>query len=109
MGVVEERAVTIYEWIDSFVKNISDSTSIECGSELRAVRVLNAMRWPKDLFDTVKNDAITWLFARMVGRKAAMIGRMPILRRQDELKVSLQFVGDGNDFVTVRHGQRAAG
>jgi hypothetical protein len=67
------------------------------------------MQGPEDLFDTVKNDAISRLFARMICSEAAMVGRMPILRRQDELKVSLQFVGDGNDFITVRYGQRAAG
>jgi hypothetical protein len=30
------------------------------------VRVLNAMHWPKDLFDAVEHDAITGFFSRVI-------------------------------------------
>src|SRR6266566_1842260 len=66
------------------------------------------MHRPQDLFDAVEHDAITWFLARMICGKAAVIGRMPIFGRDDETKVSLQFVGYGNDFITVGHWQRAA-
>jgi hypothetical protein len=73
------------------------------------MRVLNAMDRPQDLFDPVEHDAVTGFFARMIGREAAVVRRMPIFGGDDEIKVSLQFVGDRDDFITVRHRQGAAG
>jgi hypothetical protein len=66
VDVVEERAVAINISLGPFVKNISDSTGVEGGSKLCAVRVLNTMDRPEDLFDTIKNDALPRLFARMI-------------------------------------------
>src|SRR5262249_6960757 len=62
MSVVEKRAVTINTWVDSFVKNVSDSARVECSCKLSAARVLNAMHRPQDLLDAVEHDAGTWLF-----------------------------------------------
>ena len=104
MSVVEERAVTINISLDALVKNISDSACVECGSKLCAVRVLNAVHRPKDLLNSVEDDAIPRLFARMICREAAVVGRMPIFGRNDDIKARLQFIGDRNDFITVRNG-----
>jgi hypothetical protein len=90
------------------VKNVIDSACVKCGSEFSATRILNAMHRPENLFDAVENDAVARLFARMIGCEAAMIRRMPILRRHDSLKTFLQFIRDRNDFVAMRHSQGAA-
>ena len=74
---------------------MSDSARVERGGEVSAARVLNAMHRPKDLFDSVENDAITWLLALMICREAAVIEWMPILRRKDKIEASLQFIGEG--------------
>ncbi len=76
--------------------------------ELCTTRILNTVHWPKDLLDSVKNDAITRFFAGMICGEAAVVRRMPVFGRDDEIKLSLQFVGEGNDFITVRHWQRPA-
>jgi len=73
------------------------------------MRVLNAVHGPEDLFDSVENDAVARLLAGMICGEAAMVGRMPVLCRDDKFKVSLQFVGDGDDFITMWRGQRATG
>ena len=44
------------------------------------------MHRPEDLFDSVENDSITRLFACVICGKAAVIARMPILRRDDEIE-----------------------
>jgi hypothetical protein len=44
----------------------------------------------------------------MIGREAAVIGRMPIFRGKNEIKLPLQLVSKLDDFMTVRHRQRAA-
>src|SRR6266498_749099 len=109
MGIVEEGAVAVYERVDSLVEHMSDSARVERWSKLSSVRVLNTVHWPQDLFDSVEHDAIPRFLALMICREAAVVGRMPILRRDDEIKVPLQFVGERDDFITVWHGQRATG
>jgi hypothetical protein len=67
------------------------------------------MHRPEDLFDAVENDAIARFFSFVVGGKAAVIGWMPILGRDDHIEASLQFICKWNDFVTLWHRQCAAG
>src|SRR5947207_1020133 len=109
MGVVEERAVAVHAWIDSLGEDASNSTRVERRSEFCAVGVLNAMHRPEDLFDTVEYDAIAGLFTRMIRGETTVIGRMPILCGKNQRETLLQFVGQRNDFVTVRDRQRPAG
>ena len=66
------------------------------------------MHRPEYLFDSVEDDAITWFFARMIFGKTAVVGRMPILGRDDKIEASLQFICKRYDFVTMRHRQGAA-
>jgi hypothetical protein len=66
------------------------------------------MHRPEDLFDSVENDAIPRFFPRMICGEAAVIGRMPIFGRHDQIETSLHFIGNRNDFITVRHRQGAA-
>src|SRR5213082_1867895 len=59
------------------------------------------MHRPKDLFDSVENDAITWLLALMICREAAVIEWMPILRRFDLILAT-------QDWHPLNHGSFAA-
>ncbi len=86
VSVIEERAVAIYERVDPLMEDMGDSARLECGGKLCAMRVLNAMHRPKDLYDTVEDDVITRLFARMICGEAAVVGRMPIFGRNDDIK-----------------------
>src|SRR5437899_6314728 len=108
MRVVEERAVAIDVSLDALVKNLRDSACVECGSELSAVRVPNAMDRPQDLFDPIENDAVTRFFAGMICRETAVVRRMPVLRGKNQLDALLQFIRKRDDFIAMRHGQRAA-
>src|SRR5262245_39850574 len=103
MGVIEERAVAVDVSLGPFVKNVSDATRVESRGELSTVRVLNAMHRPEDLFDPIENDAIPRLFARMVCSEAAVIGWMPIFGCDDEVEVSLQFIRERDDLITMRY------
>ena len=48
------------------------------------------------------------LSAIMIGRKAGMVGRMPVLSGHNQLEGALQLVSQRNDGVAVRNRQRAA-
>src|SRR5215831_7326344 len=72
------------------------------------LRVLNAMHRPEDLFDSVENDPVARLFVWVICGKAAVIARMPILRRDDEIEAPLQFICKRDDLVTMRYCQGAA-
>ena len=47
----------------------------------------------------------------MIGRKAPVIGGVPVLGRDDVVEIAAvdQSVDHGNDRVSVRHGQGSAG
>jgi hypothetical protein len=40
--------------------------------------------------------------------EAAVVGRMPIFGRDDDIEPSLQFICKGDDLITVRHRQGTA-
>src|SRR5438132_3864037 len=108
MGVVEERAIAVDAWIDSLVEHMSDPFGVERRGQLSAARVLNAMHRPKNLLDAVEHDAVTRFFTRVIYSETPMVRRMPVLRRENDIEASLQFIGQWNDFVTARHRQGAA-
>jgi len=60
------------------------------------------------LFDSVENDAITRLLSLVVCGEAAVVGRMPIFGRDDEIEAPLQFICKRDDLITMRHRQGAA-
>ena len=66
------------------------------------------MRRPEDLFDAVENDAITGLLAFVICGEAAVIGRMPIFGRDDEIEPPLQFIYKRDHLITLRYRQGAA-
>jgi hypothetical protein len=45
----------------------------------------------------------------MIRGKALVVGRMPVLRRDDQIEVALLLVGNRDNLVTVRHRQGSTG
>ena len=72
------------------------------------MRVLNAMHRPENLFNAVKNDPVAGFFARMICGKTAVITWVPVFCRNNQIESLLQFICNWNDFITMRHRQRAA-
>src|SRR2546426_9827169 len=103
MRIVKKRAVTVNLRVRSFLKNAPDPFCIERSRELSAGCVLNAMHRPQNLLNSTEHNAVAGFFARMIGSKAAVIGWMPVLRSDNQLKVRLQLVGERNDFFAMGH------
>ena len=108
MGVVEKRTVTINISLGALVKNMSDAAGVEQRGKLGTVRFLNAMRRPKDLFDTVENNAVARFFAWVICGKTAVIRWVPVFCRNNQIESLLQFVRKRDDLIAVRDGQRTA-
>src|SRR5713101_1516640 len=108
MSVVEESAVAVDLRIGSLVENVRDLARVEGTGKLRAVRFLDTMHRPKNLLDPVEHDAVARCFARVIRGEAAVVWRMPVLRRDDEIETSLQFIGQRKDLVAARDCQRAS-
>ena len=56
----------------------------------------------------VQLDLVIDLLARVIRRETPVIWRMPILRRDDQIKVRLDPVHDRNDLISVPHREGAA-
>ena len=85
------------------------STTRRSAWKLGALRVLHAVRRPQHLRHAAEFDDVARPRARVVDGEAAVVRRMPVLRRHDERELRHERVGDGHDRVAVRHGERAAG
>src|SRR5690349_15366781 len=109
MAVVEEAAVAVDRGISALLKNLRDVRAIECRNELCAARVLHAVRRPEDLRQTIEVDHLADFLSRMIRGEAAMIFWMPILCRDDQLKLRLELIDDRNDPIALRNRQRPAG
>jgi hypothetical protein len=108
MAVVEEAAVAIDGWVGSFLEDFFDAGLFERGGEFGAFCILDAVHWPEDLRQTIQIDLVVNVFAGMIGGEAAVVGRVPILRRDDDIEGGLQFVRNRNEFVALRDGESAA-
>src|SRR6266550_3081359 len=108
MAVVEQAAVAVDGRVRAFWKNPGNPFSVETGVQFSAAGSLNAMRGPQRLWQSFQHDLIEWFFPGMARRETPVIRRMPILRGDHERECRLEFVRDGNDRVSLRHGQRAA-
>src|SRR5262245_50687245 len=109
VGVIKKGAVAINVSLSALVEDMSNSGCVEQGSKLSASCVLNAMHGPENLFDSVEDDAISRPLTLVICGEAAVVRWMPIFGRDNKAKVPLQFVGEGNDFIAMRHRQGAAG
>jgi hypothetical protein len=107
-GIIEEGAITVDLRIDSFANDMIDRSVVQFGSQFGSLFSLNAMRRPKhllkigDMNDVA--DAMFWMF----GGERLMLGRMPILRRHDDVVLRDELIDGLDHFVAAGHSQRAA-
>ena len=109
MAVVEQAAVAVYAGVRAFGKDFGDALPLQPGREFGARRSLHAMHRPERLRETVQVNLLEHFLARMIRGKTAVIGRMPVLRGDHQRERRLQPVRDRNDFIAVRHRERAPG
>ena len=109
LRVVEERAVTVDIAVNTLSKNSLETGRIKCRRELGASTILDTMRRPENLRDTVQIDDLTDLVPRVIRGKASVLGRMPILGGQHEIKAILESIDHGDHFVPSWYCQRTAG
>ena len=76
---------------------------------VRRRRALNAVHRPEDLRQAGQLDLLAHAAAGVVGGKAAVVGRVPVLRGRHQVKRRLEAVDDLNDLIALRHRQRTAG
>ena len=87
--VVEESAVAVDVGVNAFAEDAGDAGAVEAGMQLGARRVLHAMHRPEDLRQAGQLDFLARTATRMVGGEAAVVGRMPVLRGDDEAESPL--------------------
>jgi hypothetical protein len=66
------------------------------------------MHRPEDLPQAVQVDYIPDFHPQVIGREAAVVVRMPILRRDHQGELPNQPIGHGNNGISIRHGQGPA-
>src|SRR6266404_6052221 len=93
VSIVEEAAIAVDEGVGAFLKDIGNAVSVQTRSEVRATSILDAMVGPKRLGQAIQVNLIEDFSARMVRRKAPVIGGVPVLCRDHELEESLDMVG----------------
>src|SRR6266404_5891187 len=109
MPVNEQTAVTVSPCVRALLEHFGDATLFQTCWESRTECVLDAMHWPERLRQTIRINLLEDLFAWMICREAAVVRRMPILRRDHKRKHRLQLVRNRNYRVAVRDSQGAAG
>ena len=88
---------------------VIEAAGVEFVWEFRSVTSLDAVDRPEDLLEAAEIDGLADFLPRMVAGKAAVVGRVPVLGGDDEVVFGHQFVDDGNDLITLRNGEAAAG
>src|SRR6266576_1250613 len=96
MPVIEQTTVTIDPCVRALLEHFGDATLFQTCWESRTECVLDAMHRPERLRQTVQINLLEGLFAQMIYREAAVVHRMPILRRDHNRKYRLQLVRNRN-------------
>src|SRR6266404_4754125 len=109
MPVIKQTAVTVDPCVRALLEHFGDAILLQTCRESRTWGVLDAMCRPERLRQTIQINLLEGLFARMICREAAVVSRMPILRRDHKRKNRLQLVRNRNYRVAVRDSQGAAG
>src|ERR1041385_7402839 len=108
MPVIKQTAVTVDPCIRALLKHFGDAILLQTCWECRTWGVLDAMRRPERLRQPIQINLVEDLFAGMICREAAMVRRMPNLRRDHKRKHRLQLIRNRNYPVAVRDSQGAA-
>ena len=109
MTIIKEAAVTVDLRFGAFLKYVGDLLHLQGRDECSADGILDAVDWPEDLREAVESDDFTGLPAGMIGCKAAVVRRMPILGCDDEVEMRLQPIDNRHDLASFIDGQCAAG
>ena len=83
-AIIEKAAVAVDSRINSFSKNVAKAFRAKLGGESRSGRSLDAMDRPQNLPNPIQINHLAWPPVWMVGGKAPMICRVPILGGQNE-------------------------
>ena len=109
MTVVKETAVAVDLAIRALAKDLADPLALQPRRELRARRALDTMIRPEDLIEAVQIDGVAGRLAGMLTGERAVVGRVPVLRRHNQIELRHQPIRDRDHLVAIRHRQRAAG
>src|ERR1043166_664528 len=101
MAVVEKATVAINTRISAFGKNLRDPVMPERGCQFCALCFLNTMHRPKRLRQAVQIDLLVRFSSGMIRGEAAVIRRMPILRRDDQRKLHLETIRNRNHSIAI--------
>src|ERR1044071_9336131 len=108
MPVIKQTAVTVDPCVRALLEHFGDAILLQTCWESRTWGVLDTMRRPERLRQTIEVNLLEYFFAGMICREAAMVRRMPILRRDHKRKHRLQLVRNRNYRVAVRDSQGTA-
>src|SRR5690606_33168040 len=107
--VVVEGAVRIDIGVAAFINNVVDEALVEQRRYFGTGTPLYAMVGPQHLLLPVESNDFSYLAIVVVGGKAPMVGRVPVTRSHNQLKMLLNIVDDGYDGIALGYGQRTAG
>ena len=96
VSVVKKSAVAVDFGIGTLDKNFVDARRIQRGDKLGTKTFLYAVDRPKHLRQTMQIDHLAGFAPGVIGGKAAMRGRVPVLGSQNQIKMRHQGVGDGD-------------
>ena len=87
MGIIKKGAIAIYSGVGAFMHNVQNVLKCQTRCPICALASLNTMDWPEYLLPAHEHDGLALYFAcGMMDSKAFMMGRMPILRGNDDFK-----------------------
>src|SRR5690554_8117074 len=89
MTIVVKCTITVYFLICSLSKNRFPLLSFQIGMKLSSLCSLHTMIWPQSLWFSMHLNLFKVGFSIMVGSKAYMVLRMPILSGNHEIKFML--------------------
>ncbi len=107
VSVVEEAAVAVDSRVRTFLKDLPYAADIEIRCKGGPIGVLNAVNGPQCLWKAIQINHIPGHLAGMIRGEAAVVGRMPILRRHDQFEAPLNLIGERDHLVSIRHRKSA--
>src|SRR5690606_11723858 len=107
--VIIEAAVAVDAGISSLAEDCLDTMCSQLRMKCRAVGFLYTVIGPQNLFQSLKCSLVKRLFALVLGSETLVVGRMPVLRCNNQLELFGQLVYYGNDLLTVTDFEFSSG
>src|SRR5690554_4627887 len=108
MTIVVKCTITVYFLICSLSKNRFPLLSFQIGMKLSSLCSLHTMIWPQSLWFSMHLNLFKVGFSIMVGSKAYMVLRMPILSGNHEIKFMLYAIDYWYYFICIGNSKRSA-